>query len=92
MPRKNKAKKIEVNSTTSSGSGEGPASNAIFVKNIFQFGKHSGKNIEDVFKEDPKYCEWYVRTINPTESKHKAYVVDKLTRLFEDQEDKELEE
>ena len=87
--------------TTSSGSGgEGlkgsdgtrgasapsPAPNAIFVKGVFQFGKYSKRNIEEVFQEDPKYCEWYVRTIKPEESKHKAYAVDKLTHLFEEAE------
>lgn len=88
--RKINKQPIEVSDTTSSGSdsGDGPAPNAIFVKGIFQFGRHSGKLIEEVFEEDPNYCKWYLKNINPTESKHKAYVVDKLTRLFEQSAEK----
>lgn len=59
-----------------------PKNDGKFVHGVFQFGKYNGRRIDEVFKEDQTYCQWYLKTID-NGSKHKIYVKNKLRELFE---------
>lgn len=57
-----------------------------YVKGTFSFGKYKDHQIEEVFEEDRKYCEWFLKTMDDG-SKHKIYVKQKIRELIEAHDD-----
>ena len=34
---------------------------------VFNFGKHKGKKVEDVFREEPSYYDWIMKSEFPAQ-------------------------
>lgn len=40
-----------------------------YHKEVFNFGKYKGRRLEDVFKEEPSYCDWMLKADFPLSTK-----------------------